>query len=246
MLGHRGRGYRSRQHSVSRARRRRVRLGRGGAERRAWTRLEGSVELGQGARPSRSHFAKLPLPFPLLMPSLCLAVAWHGGPKTNPSLLGPAPGRRSEILLYPNRSCALHEAQPGINTSLPQGSRAPLIPVQLCGGVSLRGRAAGGGVSAPVEMVTSDSTIQLLSRLLRLHLQQGLPSQSLPFWSPGRLFRERHVKVLVYQVPGLLFHSQPPDHTVGSDGMAPRGGVWAPVSPCRPGLQLKGLTLLPV
>ena len=50
-------------------------------------RLEGSMELGQGARPSRSHFAKLALSLPLLRPSLCLAAAGHGGPKTNLLLL---------------------------------------------------------------------------------------------------------------------------------------------------------------
>ena len=88
-LGHR---YRSEQHNVSRA--------PGGgcgwarvAGSRAWMRLEGSVELGQSARPSRLHFAKRPLSFPLLRPSLCLAAAGHGGPKTNPLLLGPAPRR---------------------------------------------------------------------------------------------------------------------------------------------------------
>ena len=67
--------------------RRRVWLGRSRAGSRAWMRLEGSMELGQGARPSRSHFAKLALSLPLLRPSLCLAAAGHGGPKTNPLLL---------------------------------------------------------------------------------------------------------------------------------------------------------------
>lgn len=118
-LGHRGRRYRIQQHSVFRVPRRRVWLGRSRAGSRAWMRLEGSVELGQGARPSRSHFAKLALSLPLLRPSLCLAAAGHGGPKTNPLLLEGD----IEILLYPRSSCALHESQPGINKSLPQGSR---------------------------------------------------------------------------------------------------------------------------